>query len=239
MKTMRHALPVAAICASLSAPAFADPVEGFYVAGGLAFTQQRDQDINGIGTAFGEQPGGYISTDTGGGVNLAAGWGFGNGFRAEVELSYRRASFDQATAGALVDATTDGSLRQAGLFLNGYYDFNSVSAGAMTGLTPYLGAGIGRVRVNWKDADSYNAVELVRHDSSDSSTAVQLMAGFSYPVANSGKTALTAELRHTRLLDDLSFDGRVLESRFGSFPIESHVTDKGRTEIVVGLRQQF
>lgn len=238
MRASTAILALAALCC-LTAPALADPLKGFYVSGGLAITQQADLDINGIDTAFGEQPGGYLSSDVGGGVNLAAGRAFGNGFRAELELSYRRASLDQATAGALVDATTDGTLQQTGFFLNGYYDFRAVEDGTFDGLTPYLGAGIGRVRVSWDDADSYNAVELVRHDSSDTATGAQLMVGVAYPVAHGGRTALTAELRHVRLLDDLSFNGRVVESRFGSFPIKTDVTDRGRTEIIVGLRHQF
>lgn len=237
---IRAGLVAAAALALSWSAASAEPVQGLYVSGGLALGQQRDQDINGIGTPFGEQPGGYISSDLGYGGNLAAGWGFGNGFRAELELSHRRASFDKATAGALRDATTNGQLRQTGIFVNGYYDFDSVGQGSLTGLAPYLGAGIGRMRVSWTDADSFNPVELVRHDDSDTVTAAQVMAGFSYPLASgSGSTALTAELRHTRMLDDLSFNGRVLQSRFGSFPIKTDVTDRGRTEIVLGLRHQF
>lgn len=233
------AVNAAAAAVGLALPAAAEPVQGFYMSGALTVSQQRDQDINGIDTAFGRQPGGYIASDAGGGLNAAAGWGFGNGFRAELELSYRKASFKRATAGALKDAKADGDLKQTGFFVNGYYDFSAAQGGAMAGLTPYLGAGLGRVKVGWDDSHTWNDNERVRHDSSDTATAAQIMAGLSWPLAAAAGNTLTVELRHTRLLDDLSFDGRVLESRFGSFPIESDVTDKGRTEISVGLRHQF
>lgn len=65
------------------------------------------------------------------------------------------------------------------------------------------------------------------------------MVGFSYDLPGAEGFALTTELRHTRMLGDLTFKGRVLESRFGSFPIKTDVTDKGRTEINIGLRRQF
>ncbi|MGY0406693.1 P44/Msp2 family outer membrane protein, partial [Pseudoalteromonas sp. SYSU M81241] len=85
------------------------------------------------------------------------GWGFGNGWRTELELSWRRADFDKASAGALVDATTDGHYSQASVFVNALYDFHSVQGP----IRPYLGGGVGISRVSWNDAVSYVPGESV------------------------------------------------------------------------------
>lgn len=212
---------------------------GPYVAVSLSYAHIEDADIDGIDADFGRQPGGYISTDDGYGVNLAVGYDFASNWRAEVELNYRRADFKRATAGALTDASTDGSYRQTALFANLYYDFATLQSGAFTGITPYVGAGLGWAHIKWSDAHTYNAVERVGHDSSDNTTAAQIMLGFSYALPEVEGMQITAELRHTRLLGDLTFKGRVLESRFGSFPISTDVSDKGRTEINIGLRRSF
>ena len=212
---------------------------GPYVAVALSYAHIEDADIDGIDTDFGRQPGGYISTDDGYGVNLALGYDFASNWRAEVELNYRRADFKRATAGALTDATTDGSYRQSALFANLYYDFDTLQSGAFAGITPYVGAGLGWAHIKWSDSHTFNAVERVGHDSSDNTTAAQIMLGFSYAIPEAEGLQITAELRHTRLLGDRTFKGRVLESRFGSFPISTDVSDKGRTEINIGLRRSF
>ena len=105
--------------------------------------------------------------------------------------------------------------------------------------SPYVGAGLGWAHIKWSDSHTFNAVERVGHDSSDNTTAAQIMLGFSYAIPEAEGLQITAELRHTRLLGDLTFKGRVLESRFGSFPISTDVSDKGRTEINIGLRRSF
>lgn len=213
--------------------------DGLYIAGSISYFQLGDADIEGIDTDFGRQPGGYIAADPGYGGNLALGYGFGGNWRAEVELNYRRADFKRATAGALTDAESDGSYRQTALFANLYYDFPTVEQGTFSGFTPYAGAGLGWAHLKWDKVNTFNPVERVYHDSSDNSAAVQVMLGFAYQVPNSELLSITAELRHTRLLGDLTFNGRVLESRFGSFPISTDVKDKGRTEINIGLRRRF
>ena len=216
-------------------PAAADPVDGFYLSGSAALADIRDQTIDSVDTRFGPQPGGYLSTDKGYGGGIAAGFGFGNGLRTELEFSYRRASFDQATAGALTDATTDGHFSQKSLFANAYFDFTI----AESPITPYVGAGLGISSVSWNDAISYNATERVGHDSSDTAAAAQFMIGASYAIPADQRWTISTELRHTRILSDLKFDGRVLQSRFGSFPITTNVSDTYRNEVVLTLRRAF
>lgn len=218
-----------------AAPALADPVSGFYVSGHAAISAIDEQKIEDVDTGFGPQPGGRLSTDTGYGAGIAAGWGFGNGWRTELELTYRRANFDLTTAGALKDAATDGHYGQTSVFVNALYDFHSVKGP----IRPYLGGGVGISRVAWNDTISYVPGERVGHDTHDTSPAAQIMVGASWDVPSAQGLTLSAELRHVRLLDDLSYDGRVLESRFGSFPITTNVNETRRTEVLITLRRSF
>lgn len=219
--------------------ATASAESGPYIAASLSYVHVEDADIDGIDTDFGRQPGGYIAADPGYGMNVGLGYGFDNNLRVELELNYRRANYKRATAGALTDADSDGSFRQTAIFANLYYDFQQIESGVFKGITPYVGAGLGWAHFKWSDVETYNAVERVGHDSSDNSAAAQLMVGFAYELPEAEGLSITTELRHTRLLGDLTFKGRVLESRFGSFPIRTDVSDKGRTEINIGLRRRF
>lgn len=228
-----------AAATTLGVVASASAETGPYFAASLSYAHLDDADIDGIDTSFGRQPGGYIAADPGYGINLGLGYGFDNNWRGELELNYRRASFKRATAGALKDAASDGSFRQTAVFANLYYDFQKVESGIFAGITPYVGGGLGWAHIKWDKVQTYNAVERVGHDSSDNAAAAQLMLGFAYAVPGGERLSITTELRHTRLLGDLTFKGRVLESRLGSFPIETDVKDKGRTEINIGLRRQF
>lgn len=228
-----------AAATTLGVVATASAETGPYFAASLSYAHIDDADIDGIDTSFGRQPGGYIAADPGYGVNMGLGYGFDNNWRAELELNYRRANYKRATAGALTDADSDGSFRQTAVFANLYYDFQQVESGIFAGITPYVGGGVGWAHIKWDKVQTFNAVERVGHDSSDNAAAAQVMLGFSYDVPGAEGLSITTELRHTRLLGDLTFKGRVLESRFGSFPIQTDVKDKGRTEINIGLRRQF
>ncbi|KGJ03780.1 Opacity protein [Paracoccus halophilus] len=241
---MSHMLMLAlAAGTSLAAGAVAqaETTPGPYVGLSLAYSVPADQDIDGVDTPFGRQPGGYMSSDPGAGVTFSAGWRFDNRIRVEVEYSYRRSDLDRGSAGgALRNAATTGHLRQSSIFLNGYYDFAKVEQGPARGISPYAGAGIGVTHMNWDNARTSNSDEVAWHDTSDDATAAQIMVGFAYELPQAPNIVLTAELRHTRLLESITFDGDILVNpRRGAFPISTDVTDKGRTDLLIGIRRQF
>ncbi len=103
----------------------------------------QDQTANSFGKGFT----GSFSTGFGGLVNM--GYGFGNGFRAEVEGFYRANGITNITmyTGAVGQGnltTNSGTLRQYGFMLNGYYDVdpNFFPEGARF-FQPYVGIGLG------------------------------------------------------------------------------------------------
>ena len=85
---LRNALLAATIVAMpLAVPlaAQAQPVTGLYVGAGLGINIMQDQNVH-TGGAF--VTSGNVGSDVGPTGVLSLGWGFGNGFRAEVEANY-------------------------------------------------------------------------------------------------------------------------------------------------------
>lgn len=120
--------------------ATASAESGAYFTASLSYGHMSKADINGIDTDFGRQPGGYIATKPEFGGNVGVGYGLGNNWRAELELSHRRANYKRATAGALIDAKSDGGLRQTAVFANLYYDLPKVESGLSRALRPMSAA---------------------------------------------------------------------------------------------------
>ncbi len=236
MKTFVYFTMAAAVVAgATSASAESGPYAAFH----LGISNLGDQSIDDIDTDFGPQPGGYIDSNTGEAFGFALGWNWDNGFRTEVELNRRRNEFTRATAGALSDANTNGHGVYDSVFVNVYYDFPQPQDCTSCLLKPYIGAGVGKTWTKWDDVVTFNDGESVGHDSSDSATSAQVMLGAAYDLPQVDGLMFTAELRYTKLLSDLSYDGDVLESPIGAFPITTNVSDTERTEILIGLRYNF
>ena len=76
----------------------------------------------------------------------SVGYGFGNGFRVELEGDYFANNFSKSNInGAKLPAS--GKEQKYGVFLNGYYDFDV----GLPYLFPYLGAGVGWQNSNFKN----------------------------------------------------------------------------------------
>ena len=135
--------------------------------------------------------------DNGMSYSAAAGYQYSPAFRAEVQLAMSKAdvdthksvtlgggSIDALDAGALtgsadtlgvtvaaVVADGRGDIKTTALFLNGYYDFANES-----GLTPYVGAGIGYAKTDV----TFNPSGVGIVDDDDNGFAYQVMAGVTY-----------------------------------------------------------
>ncbi len=144
--------------------------------------------------------GGVTANESGGGGmgSLAAGYAFGNGFRAEVQGEHAEAPSDRARG---------GELGRNGVFANGYYDFD---LGQRTAVRPYLGAGVGYQWLKRSGGD------LPMHY--DGAIAVQGMAGASYPISAAPGLAVFSEYRVTAIPSDL----RLRDER-----VDSPVTHSG------------
>ncbi len=146
------------VALSLGTGAFAD---GFYakLSGGATST---DVDMaNGNNVEF----------DTGYLVNVAVGKSF-NAFDVELEYSYGNRDWENKTL------NTKGSGKEKGFYLNGYYNFNTD-----TKFTPYIGAGIGRLKAD----DSFDSA---------TETSYQGMIGGTFAVTE--KVDLNIEYRYRK-----------------------------------------
>lgn len=148
---------------------------------------------------------------------LSLGYGFGNGFRAELEGSVRSNDIKNLKNGTV--ASPSGSTTTWGLLVNGLYDFNTGTA-----FTPYLGAGVGLGIVQGKLTG--NGTTL--YDNSDTQFAYQGIAGVSYAVNQN--LALTVDYRYLGTTD----------AKFkGSNGNPDTTVANGNHTILAGLRWTF
>lgn len=181
---------------------------GPYISGAIGFSQPLDADLTGAGINS------SLDSDLGFGISAAVGNAYGNNWRSEAELNYRRSNVDSIGGSA-----GSGDTSAFGLMVNGYYDFQTDTV-----WTPYLGAGIGAASV------SYNGVSPVggsRIDDRDWGFAYQGIAGVGYAI-NDQAQAFT-EYRYVRTNDlDFRTDSGV--------DVEA---ESGENRIMVGLRWSF
>jgi outer membrane protein OmpA-like peptidoglycan-associated protein len=93
-------------------------------------------------------------------ANASFGFGFGGGFRAEVEGFYRTNSINEARLGVAQNFATNqpiargGNYRGYGFMVNALYDFDlSPLGGIGRWLVPYVGAGIGFAQLEMRDVE--------------------------------------------------------------------------------------
>ena len=182
MKHIRSGLLAAASLMAVGI-ANAQPVNGLYVGGGLGYNVMNNFSVTGQTGVGGPLTGSSFKTD-GGFVGLGSvGWGFGNGFRAEIEGNYRSQTMGlNGPAGVTISG---GRQSTYGVMVNALYDFD------MGGnFYPYLGAGVGyewsAMRGSFSSGGSLGG--------SQGGLGVQGIAGIAVPVGPPG-LSLTAEYR--------------------------------------------
>ncbi|HEC90121.1 MAG TPA: porin family protein, partial [Alphaproteobacteria bacterium] len=119
------------------------------------------------------------TTEANNGVSISAdlGYGIGKNLRAEAEVFYGRNALDtiaNPAANGGNPQSAGGNKSVLGLMANGYYDFKTDMA-----IVPYIGAGIGVVKVSVNDA---SAPGISGTNDSDTVMAWQLRAGVSYAI---------------------------------------------------------
>jgi len=234
--SLRHALLAATI---LSVPvlaagsAKAEQISGFYVGAGAGLNLSRDSDVG---------PNGY----TGGGAELefkpgvaaviSAGWGFGNGLRAEVEGNYRYNNVDDGKIPAFGSpGRAKGNNFSFGVMGNVLYDFD---LGLPMGITPYIGGGVGYAWLNYDSVRLTGSDPLNRFDivGSDGQFAYQGIAGLAVPITSMPGLSFTAEYRYFATLDQKLKTNRVVA---GDVVSRKSDVEYGNHSIMVGLRYAF
>ncbi len=199
----RPIIPLSAILA-LPVAAYAQPVSGLYVAGAAG--------ANFANTTRSESTNTKVATDPGplGVVDL--GWGFGNGFRVELEGAYRDNSVSELSvrrvnSQVLPTADVGGRIASYATMANALYDVDLRRFG--TSLRPYIGVGVG---IGWLQYDDVGGnVPTVFHlpenntvdedgrltfAATGAAFAYQAIAGVAYPLRMVPGLAVTAEFRY-------------------------------------------
>jgi OmpA-OmpF porin, OOP family len=185
---------VAASVITLPVAAFAQPVDGLYVGAGAGYNYMQDQKIksvDGVSTsgANGKTDGGVIGS-------LSAGFGFGNGFRVEVQGDYRNLHqrLSGSVGGVPLNSLNLGSaLNQTyGGFVNGLFDFDVGSSFVF----PYAGVGVG-----------YEETRLSTRGlkANAGSAAGQGILGVAFPIPDVPGLSATAEYRFMATVQDEKF----------------------------------
>jgi len=145
----RYVFAAGAAALLAAAPAMAQPVTGLYVGAGAGANFLQGNKLN------------NNDYDVGPAGDLYVGYGFGNGFRTDLEASIRENSHD-------------GNNHQTtyGFMANGYYDFDFGSP-----FVPYVGAGVGLALV---DADFGSGGGSRYFESTKAAFAYQGIAGVAY-----------------------------------------------------------
>jgi len=196
---------VAIAGAIISGGAWAQPVSGPYVSlgGGANFLQDEKLRVSGE-PAF--VPDSRLQFDTGVAGAGAVGYGFGNGFRVEIEGNWRR-NDAQSWVNPL-PAEVHGRQQNYGGMLNAIFDMD---VGA-NWIYPYFGAGVGYSQTRWQQiaaeaAPATFAANGFSASGTKGSLAYQGLFGLSFPIPYVPGLSLITEYRFFSVTRTLEFPG--------------------------------
>jgi OOP family OmpA-OmpF porin len=221
-------LTATVLAAPLALPhaASAQPVTGPYVAGGMGYNIESSQKGKDIFVNRTGVPGSTrIVMHNGYTGEASLGYGFGNGFRAEVEGDYIHDTFSKAKFGG-TDFTSGGHEGRYGVFVNALYDFDV----GLPYLYPYVGAGLG-----WQE-DAFNGFDPAgtSFNKTKGALAYQGIVGLSFPIAPVPGLSATLEYRMVALAGSRKFNGS-----FQGQPVTFKAGSEYNNQILVGLRYQL
>jgi outer membrane protein OmpA-like peptidoglycan-associated protein len=239
---------------ALAAPTAADaqPVTGLYIGAGAGVNWvQSPSHIDIPGGNFGLPQDltvsnvGKASFKTGWGVVGSIGWGFGNGFRAEVEGNFRSNEVDsiKGFAGWSPFNKPGGYQQSYGVMVNGFYDFDLANFGMRPSvIQPYLGVGVGYVWTEWRNLRTVSLPTGASLTSSDTDGrfAYQAILGVAAPLTWAGVPglSLTAEYRFLGTMDP-ELD-TAIRARNGVLVARGNVEPRNfNHSIMLGVRYAF
>ena len=226
----------------LGAPglAVAQPVTGLYVGAGAGANFLQNETVKRLNTTNG-LVGGHGSNpkyDSGAAGVASIGYGFGNGFRVELEGNYR---WNEARSVGGYGKALSGSEDKYGAMVNGLYDFDLTPYG-ITFMSPYIGAGAGWAH-NQADHLDYLAQDgissRVRVNNGVDAFAYQAIAGVSFPVYSVlPGLSLTAEYRFYSTPEDRSYKVQYFAPNVTTGG-RVKVSDDSNHSVMFGLRYAF
>jgi OOP family OmpA-OmpF porin len=233
---LRHALLAASCLAlplafGLPGAAQAQPVSGLYVGAGAGINMWHDQSSRGLR---------FHDDDIGVAGVASLGWGFGNGFRAEVEGSIRNSEMQRVVANGAGRIGSSGYLNQYGAMANVLFDFDMSSFGAPpSAVQPYVGVGIGYL---WSEMSSVRLAtgsSTYRIDDTSGEFAYQAIVGAAWGLGSIlPGLALTTEYRYLGALDGSFNIGRTTGPATATVPGSVKLATSNHS-VLLGLRYAF
>jgi OmpA-OmpF porin, OOP family len=256
--TFRTTLLAATMLAALPVAAGAQPVTGLYIGVGAGANwvnnperfnlSGRDNPGNLAGVVLPPNVQlnnvGKANFNVGWTGVISLGWGFGNGFRAEVEGNFRENEVDSIRGFGIAPlGRTGGFQRTYGVMGNVFYDFDFANFGLGRSIfQPYVGIGAGYAWTEFHNIRGQNPTNgLVFHgDDTQGAFAYQAIAGVATPFTWLGVPGLTLtlEYRFFSVLDpDLNVTIRNPANqvvRGGSVEVEKY-----NHSVMLGVRYAF
>nr|WP_294914885.1 OmpA family protein [uncultured Neokomagataea sp.] len=219
--------------------AHAQPVHGLYISGAGGVGWNQDQEVR-LSPNF---PSGRDRYDYGVTGLGSIGWGFGNGFRVEVEGNYRNNRLEQFRSSQF-PSRTSGRQQGYGTMVNALFDMDI----GKSWVYPYFGAGAG---YGWQQmgalifAPNNTFTQLVAGTSGN--FAYQGIFGLSFPVPWVVGLSLTTEYRFYSLLGPNSHPAIAVGTLGGHGATQPYGLSTGnrdtRTDfnhsLLLGLRYEF
>jgi outer membrane protein OmpA-like peptidoglycan-associated protein len=226
---LRNTLLAATVLAApfaLAHTANAQPVTGVYLGAGGGYNLEEQFKTKTPYVGGVQVPDDFrISVHNGFTGEGSVGYGFGNGFRVELEGDYFSDTFDKAKA-AGQSVSVSGTEKKYGAFANALYDFDI----GLPYLYPYVGGGVGYQFVNANNLASSG----VFVDKTKGAFAYQGIAGLSFPVAPVPGLSLTVEYRFTGIAGSRKYNGS-----YDGLPLEVKVLHEYNNSILGGVRYAF
>lgn len=212
----------------------AQPVTGPYVGAGLGYNIMGSRDWYNY-YDYGPQrlvplSGGHMVYHNGFAGEASVGYGFGNGFRVELEGDYLNNQFSKGAFSSSREYVMTGNEIKYGVMVNGLYDFDI----GLPFVYPYAGVGIGYQAVQWRNAYLRGGIFNDTHGS----FAYQGIVGFAFPVPAAPGLSATLEYRYLATVGDQTFKGTYDFGR-GPTPLTFKMGHDVNNMVMVGLRYQL
>ena len=217
------------VASAVSHKAMAQPVQGLYagVAGGANLAQDQTVRLSA------QAPSGELRYGPGLAGLGSVGWGFGNGFRAEIEGNFRQDTL-QHFRGTSFPTLAGGNQDSYGAMANVLFDMDI----GKSWLFPYfgLGAGYGWSRDQLHYAGLNDAERI--GGTSDGNFAYQGIFGLSFPVPWVVGLSTTLEYRFYSILGPQRFTGDEIGNE-GGFGTKAYGTSRGNQDITSNYNHTF
>ena len=208
-------------------------MNGPYVSLGLGADYMMKMSAHGSSPAFNNS---QLKGTWGVAGVVSGGWGFGNGFRAELELNER---YQQPDFTSFPAASGSADVNSYGVMANGFYDFDI----GMPWIYPYVGAGAGYEFTSLSSAAAHNGTAPETTASLNSTTrggfGAQGMIGASFPIQAVPGLSITAEYRFMGVFNDEFFGASESGAGAAGTHTEFKLGPQYHQAALVGIRYAF